>query len=151
VAFCKTALLRRCLFYFFRMFELIAFFCSIIYGTDESELILQSHLHFMYLNKTYRSLVWFNYHKINNWEDDMLYEWSYQKMLRLIDKNLTITEFSYEIFHKEKTLIINAILSPDSRACKSCGSTVIDGNGKSIVVKMGRRKSLSILNNTIIC
>ncbi len=63
-----------------------------------------------------------------------------KKMLRLIDKNLMITEFSYEIFHKEKTLVINAILSPDSRACRSCGSSVVDGNGKTIVLKNGKKE-----------
>lgn len=55
-------------------------------------------------------------------------------MLRLIDKDLMITEISYEIFHKEKTLVINAILSPDPRTCRSCGSTVIDGNGKKKII-----------------
>ena len=59
---------------------------------------------------------------------------SIQKMLRLIDKDLIITE----IFHKEKTLIIHAILSPVPRACRSCGSMVVDGNGKAIVVKNGK-------------
>ncbi|SFM27449.1 hypothetical protein SAMN04487758_11686, partial [Enterococcus mundtii] len=49
---------------------------------------------------------------------------SIKKMLRLIDKDLMITKISYEIFHKEKTLVINAILSPTPRACRSCGSTV---------------------------
>ncbi|SFL82187.1 hypothetical protein SAMN04487758_12719, partial [Enterococcus mundtii] len=56
---------------------------------------------------------------------------SIKKMLRLIDKDLMITKISYEIFHKEKTLVINAILSPTPRACRSCGSTVVDGNGKA--------------------
>ena len=37
------------------------------------------------------------------------------------------------------------------RACRSCGSTVVDGNGKAIIVKNGKRKRLSVLNNTIIC
>jgi transposase len=35
---------------------------------------------------------------------------SIKKMLRIIDKDLRITEVSYEIFKKEKTLIVNAIL-----------------------------------------
>ena len=61
-----------------------------------------------------------------------------------------ITEVSYEIFQKEKTLILDAVLSPAPRACTSCGSTVVDGDGKAIVVKNGK-KSLSDLNNTIIC
>ena len=68
---------------------------------------------------------------------------SIKKMLRLIDKDLMITEISYEIFHKEKTLVINATLSPDSRACRSCGSTVVDGNGKVIVVK-NRKKEIIV-------
>lgn len=67
---------------------------------------------------------------------------SIKKMLRLIDKDLMITEISYEIFHKEKTLIINAILSPDPRDCRSCGSTVVDGNGKAIVVKNVKKESI---------
>ena len=65
---------------------------------------------------------------------------SIKKILRLIDKNLMITEISYEILHKEKTLIINAILSPDPRACRNCGSTVVDGNEKAIVVKNGKKE-----------
>lgn len=61
---------------------------------------------------------------------------SIKKMLELIDKNLMITG----IFHKEKTLVINDILSPDSRARRSCGSTVVDENKKSIMVKNSRKK-----------
>lgn len=73
-----------------------------------------------------------------------------KKMLRLIDKDLRITKVSYETFQKEKTLIVNAVFSPAPRACRSCGSTVVEGNGKLIVVKPGRRKLLSALNNTMI-
>ena len=52
---------------------------------------------------------------------------------------------------EEKTLVVDAVLSPTPRACRSCGSTVVDGNGKAIIVKNGKRKRLSVLNNTIIC
>ncbi len=52
---------------------------------------------------------------------------------------------------EKKTLVVDAVLSPTPRACRSCGSTVVDGNGKAIIVKNGKRKRLSVLNNTIIC
>ncbi|MCC9082971.1 hypothetical protein LOS22_05270 [Enterococcus faecium] len=48
-------------------------------------------------------------------------------------------------------MVVDAVLSPTPRACRSCGSTVVDGNGKAIIVKNGKRKRLSVLNNTIIC
>ena len=51
---------------------------------------------------------------------------------------------------EEKTLIVD-VFSPAPHTCRNCGSTVVDGNGKVIVVKMGRRKRLSALNNTITC
>ncbi len=63
-------------------------------------------------------------------------------MLRLIDKDLMITGVSYETFHKEKTLIVDAVLSPAPCACRSCGSTVVDGNGKTIIVKNGKKKTI---------
>jgi transposase len=67
---------------------------------------------------------------------------SIKKMLRIIDKDLRITEVSYEIFKKEKTLIVNAILSPAPCTCRSCGSTVVDGNGNVIVVKNGKKETI---------
>ena len=70
---------------------------------------------------------------------------------RLIEKDLMITEVSYETFQKKKTLIVDVVFSPAPHTCRNCGSTVVDGNGKVIVVKMGRRKRLSALNNTITC
>ena len=44
---------------------------------------------------------------------------SIKKMLRLVDKNLTITEVVYETFQKKNTLIIDAVLSPPPCAEKS--------------------------------
>ncbi len=77
---------------------------------------------------------------------------SIKKMLRITEKDLMITEVSYETLQKKKTLVVDAVLSPTPRACRrSCGSTVVDGNGKAIIVKNGKRKRLSVLNNTIIC
>ena len=67
---------------------------------------------------------------------------SIKKMLRLIDKNLTITEVTYETFQKKNTLIIDAVLSPPPCACKNCGSSVFDAFGKSIVVKNGKKKTM---------
>ena len=58
------------------------------------------------------------------------------KMLRITEKDLMITEVSYETLQKKKTLVVDAVLSPTPRACRSCGSTVVDGNGKAIIVKM---------------
>ncbi|BDP94660.1 hypothetical protein EfmGK941_16650 [Enterococcus faecium] len=49
-------------------------------------------------------------------------------------KDLMITEVSYETLQKKKTLVVDAVLSPTPRACRSCGSTVVDGNGKAIIV-----------------
>ncbi|OTN93767.1 hypothetical protein [Enterococcus faecium] len=71
---------------------------------------------------------------------------SIKKMPKLIDKDLIITKIFYEIFHKKKTLIINAILSPDTRSCKNCGSTVVNENGKSILVKNGKKKIIIHFN-----
>ena len=67
---------------------------------------------------------------------------SIKKMLRLVDKNLTITEVTFETLHKKKTLIVDAVLSPAPCACKNCGSSVLDANGKSIVVKNGKKKTM---------
>ncbi|BDP47014.1 hypothetical protein EfmJHP9_18840 [Enterococcus faecium] len=63
---------------------------------------------------------------------------SIKKMLRLIEKDLMITEVSYETFQKKKTLIVDAVFSPAPHTCRNCGSTVVDGNGKVIVVKNAR-------------
>ena len=49
-----------------------------------------------------------------------------KKMLRLIEKNLTITEVAYKNFQKKNTLIIDAVLSPPPCACKNFGSSVFD-------------------------
>ncbi|BDP94443.1 hypothetical protein EfmGK941_14480 [Enterococcus faecium] len=57
---------------------------------------------------------------------------SIKKMLRITEKDLMITEVSYETLQKKKTLVVDAVLSPTPRACRSCGSTVVDGNGKAI-------------------
>jgi transposase len=67
---------------------------------------------------------------------------SIKKMLRLIDKDLMITEVSYELFQKEKTLIVNAVLSPAPCTCRNCGSTVVDENGKAIIVKNGKKETI---------
>ncbi|HGF7600457.1 TPA: ISL3 family transposase [Enterococcus hirae] len=67
---------------------------------------------------------------------------SIKQMLRLIDKNLTITEVTYETFQKKNTLIIDAVLSPPPCACKNCGSSVFDAFDKSIVVKNGKKKTM---------
>ncbi|PQW03443.1 hypothetical protein CWC54_09330 [Enterococcus faecium] len=55
---------------------------------------------------------------------------SIKKMLRITEKDLMITEVSYETLQKKKTLVVDAVLSPTPRACRSCGSTVVDGNKK---------------------
>ncbi len=67
---------------------------------------------------------------------------SIKKMLRLTDKNLVITEVSYETLQNKNTLVIDAILSPAPCACKSCGSSVIDTEGKTIIVKNGKKKTI---------
>lgn len=67
---------------------------------------------------------------------------SIKKMLRLIEKDLMITEVSYETLQKKKTLVVDAVLSPTPRACRSCGSTVVDGNGKAIIVKNGKKETI---------
>ncbi|MCC9084843.1 transposase family protein [Enterococcus faecium] len=67
---------------------------------------------------------------------------SIKKMLRLIEKDLMITEVSYETFQKKKTLIVDAVFSPAPHTCRNCGSTVVDGNGKVIVVKNGKKETI---------
>ncbi|MGL9789406.1 transposase [Enterococcus sp. DIV1279b] len=53
-----------------------------------------------------------------------------------------ITEVSYETLQKKKTLVVDAVLSPTPRACRSCGTTVVDGNGKAIIVKNGKKETI---------
>ncbi len=67
---------------------------------------------------------------------------SIKKMLRLIEKDLMITEVSYETFQKKKTLIVDAVFSPAPHTCRNCGSTVVDGNRKVIVVKNGKKETI---------
>ncbi|GAA2881332.1 hypothetical protein GCM10019991_11660 [Enterococcus casseliflavus] len=67
---------------------------------------------------------------------------SIKKMLRIIEKDLMITEVSYETLQKKKTLVVDAVLSPTPRACRSCGTTVVDGNGKAIIVKNGKKETI---------
>jgi hypothetical protein len=43
---------------------------------------------------------------------------------------------------EKKTLVVDAVLSPTPRACRSCGSTVVDGNGKAIIVKNGKKETI---------
>ncbi|MHA4878849.1 ISL3 family transposase, partial [Enterococcus faecium] len=52
-----------------------------------------------------------------------------------------MTEVSYETFQKKKTLIADAVFSPAPHTCRNCGSTVVDGNGKVIVVKNGKKET----------
>ncbi|MGQ4819749.1 ISL3 family transposase, partial [Enterococcus faecium] len=42
----------------------------------------------------------------------------------------------------KKTLFVDAVLTATSRACRSCGSTVVDGNGKVIIVKNGKKETI---------
>ncbi|MGH2220948.1 ISL3 family transposase, partial [Enterococcus faecalis] len=65
-----------------------------------------------------------------------------KKMLSIIEKDLMITGVSYETLQKKKTLFVDAVLSPTPRACRSSGSTVVDGNGKAIIVKNGKKESI---------
>ena len=57
-------------------------------------------------------------------------------------KDLMITEVSYETFQKKKTLIVDAVFSPAPHTCRNCGSTVVDGNRKVIVVKNGKKETI---------
>ncbi|HFP8809294.1 TPA: ISL3-like element ISEfa5 family transposase, partial [Enterococcus faecium] len=43
---------------------------------------------------------------------------------------------------KKKTLIVDAVFSPAPHTCRNCGSTVVDGNGKVIVVKNGKKETI---------
>lgn len=67
---------------------------------------------------------------------------SIKKMLRLVDPHLEITAVSYDTFQNKKTIVIDATLSPAPCACKHCGSSVTDDQGKTIVVKNGKKKTL---------
>ena len=69
----------------------------------------------------------------------MLYEWFYQKN----------AENNRERFDDYRGLLRDpseekdvAVLSPTPRACRSCGSTVVDGNGKAIIVKNGKKETI---------
>ncbi|BDP66647.1 hypothetical protein EfmAA55_10760 [Enterococcus faecium] len=74
---------------------------------------------------------------------------SIKKMLRITEKDLMITEVSYETLQKKKTLVVDAVLSPTPRACRSCGSTVVDGNGKAIIVKNGKKETIVRFRHSI--
>ncbi|BDP90395.1 hypothetical protein EfmGK923_05680 [Enterococcus faecium] len=50
---------------------------------------------------------------------------SIKKMLRITEKDLMITEVSYETLQKKKTRPWHRHRSPTPRACRSCGSTQI--------------------------
>ena len=66
---------------------------------------------------------------------------SIKKLLRIADKNLEIIDVSYETVNKKHRLVINATLSPCPQACKSCGSTGKDSDGKTIIVRNGKKKT----------
>lgn len=63
-------------------------------------------------------------------------------MLRITDKHLEITDISYETLKDKQHIVIEATLSPPPQACKSCGSSVTDGEGNTIIVKNGKKKTL---------
>ncbi|MCC9081901.1 hypothetical protein LOS20_05450 [Enterococcus faecium] len=63
---------------------------------------------------------------------------SIKKMLRITEKDLMITEVSYETLQKKKDVGRRCCSLAYPRACRSCGSTVVDGNGKAIIVKNGK-------------
>ncbi len=67
---------------------------------------------------------------------------SIKKILRSIDKNLMITEVSYEALQKKKTLIVAAVLFPAPCVCRNCGSAVVDGNRKLMVVKNKKKETI---------
>lgn len=65
---------------------------------------------------------------------------SIKKMLRITDKNLKIETVSYKRINNKQTTVIQARLSPNPTACESCGSAVVDGEGKRMVVKNGTKE-----------
>ncbi|MDT2813237.1 ISL3 family transposase [Vagococcus carniphilus] len=64
-----------------------------------------------------------------------------KKMLGITDENLEILSVEESLLKDKKTLLINARLSPEPKACRNCGSTVWDGEGKQIIVKNGTKAS----------
>ncbi len=66
---------------------------------------------------------------------------SIKKMLRIIEKDLMITEVSYETLQKKKTLVVDAVLSP-TLVLVEVVATVVDGNGKAIIVKNGKKETI---------
>ena len=62
-------------------------------------------------------------------------------MLRITEKDLMITEVSYETLQKKRRWS-SMLFSRLPRACRSCGSTVVDGNGKAIIVKNGKKETI---------
>ncbi|BDP84127.1 hypothetical protein EfmAA610_13370 [Enterococcus faecium] len=75
---------------------------------------------------------------------------SIKKMLRITEKDLMITEVSYETLQKKKTLVVDAVLSPTPRACRSCGSTVVDGNGKAMTLNVDLLMALAAIGACLI-
>ncbi|OUK05708.1 ISL3 family transposase, partial [Enterococcus faecium] len=67
---------------------------------------------------------------------------SIKKMLIINEKDLMITEVIYDRLHKKKTLVVNAALSLTPRTCRICGFSVVDGKGKAIIVKNGKKETI---------
>ncbi|WP_339101632.1 ISL3 family transposase [Candidatus Enterococcus clewellii] len=65
-----------------------------------------------------------------------------KKMLRIIDKNLTISEVSEQKIKGTQTLIVHAKLSPCMAHCPYCSSSKVPLTGKQAVVKNGTKATM---------
>lgn len=61
-------------------------------------------------------------------------------MLRITDEHLDLTSMEKSEIKGKNTLVIFGIYSPMPSACRSCGSTVVDNEGKRVVVRNGKKE-----------
>lgn len=61
-------------------------------------------------------------------------------MLRITDEHLDLTNTEEYKIKGKNTLVIFGVYSPMPSACRNCGSTIVDNEGKSVVVRNGKKE-----------
>ncbi|HAP9153824.1 TPA: hypothetical protein IWI23_001095 [Enterococcus faecium] len=72
----------------------------------------------------------------------MLYEWFYQKNSEINRQKFDDYRGLLRNLTEEKTLIVAAVLFPAPCVCRNCGSAVVDGNRKLMVVKNKKKETI---------
>lgn len=63
-----------------------------------------------------------------------------KKMLRITDEDLDLTNTEEAKIKGKNTLVIKGTYSPMPSACTNCGSSAVDGEGKIIIVRNGKKE-----------